>query len=152
MATSAQDALLGQDCSVTVTCDDPNVHTGAVTQDVTEVIITPAITSTQKHNVGDDLRHEQQTDEEYTVELRGESVADYNSLHFAAMASAARRGNRTTPTYTITVVANGGPKGAWTVTVKFCRYQSGPLTITQNNAPVTTNVSWRGYELDFHPG
>ena len=152
ITNSQQDALLGQDCTVTVTCDDSSVETKAVTQDMSEVVITPSITSTQKHNVGADLKHEQQTDEEYTVELRGESVANYNSLHFAAAASAARRGNRTTPTYTVTVVANGGPKGAWTATVKFCRYQSGPLTITQNNAPVTTQCSFRGYELDFNLG
>lgn len=149
---AAQDALLGQDCSVTVTCDDPDVHTSAVTQDVTEVIITPSVTTVQKHNVGDDLRHEQQTDEEYTVEIRGEAVSDYTSLHFAAAASAARRGNRTTPQYTVTVQANGGPKGRWTAEIKFCRYQAGPLTITQNNAPVTTNVSYRGYQLNVTPG
>lgn len=149
---ASQDALLGQDCRVTVTCDDPNVQTKAVTQDIAEVLITPSITSTQKHNVGEDLKHEQQTDEEYTVEMRGESVANYNSLHFAAMASAARRGNRTTPQYTITVVANGGPKGAFTATVKHCRYQTGPFTITQNNAPATANVGWRGYELLFDAG
>jgi len=146
--TTAHNAALGSNITVTLSCSDGGVKAQAFTTDMSEILITPTLTFNSKHPIGADLPHEQQIMEYYECVVRGEVTGNILAFQAAAKASAARRGSRATPTYTMGIDCDAGANGAWSLTLKQGTYRGGPMTIGQQNAAITQEWNGRFMELD----
>jgi len=144
----AHNAALGNNITVTLSCSDSSVKAQQFMSDMSEITITPTLTFNSKHPIGADLPHEQQTMEYYECIVRGEVTGNIIAFQAAAKSSAARRGSRATPTYTMGIDCDAGENGNWSLTLKQGTYRGGPMHIGQQNAAITQEVNLRFMELD----
>jgi len=150
--STAHNAALGSNITVTLSCSDGSVRAQQFLSDMTDITITPKPIYSSKHGIGVDLPHRQMTMINYDVSVTGEMVGNIISFQAAAKASAASRGSRDTPTYTMGIDCDAGANGAWSLTLKRGTYSGGPMTIGGQNVPLTQKWDAEFQELDVSGG